>query len=121
PVLALAVVLLQFWKRAGRARTPLTGCLVTLRWRKPDSNPRSPWCRAVVLNARSALRRGRCALLDMRNTKPAAKKSRLYDPALTSISSVRGYPVGSVKGSRDVSRSQITRSRYRTSRRGWHG
>jgi hypothetical protein len=44
----------------------------------------------------------------MRNAKPAAKESRLYDHASTAISGARSYSTGSVEGSREVRRSQKT-------------
>jgi hypothetical protein len=44
----------------------------------------------------------------MRNAKPAAKESRLYDYALIAISGARSYSTGSVEGSREVRRSQKT-------------
>jgi hypothetical protein len=45
-------------------------------------------------NTRSAPRSGRWALLRMRNAKPAAKESCLYDHALTSISPARSFSAG---------------------------
>jgi len=45
-------------------------------------------------NARSAPRSGRWALLRMRNAKPAAKDSCLYDHAVTSISRARSSSAG---------------------------
>ena len=58
-------------------------------------------------NARSAPRSGRWALLRMRNAKPAAKESCLYDHALTSISRARSCSAGWVEGSCEVRRSQM--------------
>ena len=48
------------------------------------------------LERTSALRTAMGAVR-MRNAKPAAKKSRLYDHALTAISGARSYSTGSVK------------------------
>ena len=68
-----------------------------------------PWARRKSgrSNARSAPRSGRWALLRMRNAKPAAKESCLYDHALTSISRARSCSVGWVEGSCEVRRSQM--------------
>jgi hypothetical protein len=44
----------------------------------------------------------------MRNPKPTAKISRLYDYASTNISNARRYSAGSIEGSREVRRPQIT-------------
>lgn len=68
-----------------------------------------PWARRKSgrSNARSAPRSGRWALLRMRNAKPAAKESCLYDHALTSISRARSCSAGWVEGSCEVRRSQM--------------
>ena len=68
-------------------------------------------------------RGGRWVLLGMRNAQRAAKESRLYDHALTSISSGGSSSAGSVESSRDVSRSQMATIALRNiqgiPRRGW--
>jgi uncharacterized protein YyaL (SSP411 family) len=69
-------------------------------WRFLDAKVSVDWnslLPGAASNARSALRGGRWALLDMRNAQRAAKESRLYDHALTSISSGGSSSAGSVE------------------------
>ena len=91
---AIAILILPYSWSLGADALPQNLTLPVLI----PAGPEVLRCRAVASNARSALRGGRWALLRMRNAKPAAKEFRLYDHALTSISSVRICSAASVEG-----------------------